>query len=55
MSVEYDAAQRSEQWGELPAAVQESVKAEHERLMRRREMMKEERTVMQQMTCLYDS
>ena len=52
MSVEYEAAQRHAQWSELPAAVQASVKAEHERLVAKRAALREERMLIEQLPCV---
>lgn len=53
MSVEYEAARKNKQWSELPAAMQASVKAEHERLAAKRAALREERVLMQQLPCVF--
>lgn len=44
MGVEYDAALRHQQWGALPPALQASVRADHERLVAKRNALRVERT-----------
>lgn len=53
MATEYEAATAQAQWGELPEAVREEARAEHARLVAKREAMRAERTLMQQVPCVF--